>query len=277
MESFQTHRFVFVGGLHRSGTSALYRLLGSDPNISCFQNTGVIEDEGQYLQTVFPIEDDYGDRYGGPGLFALKTEAHWTETCPLVGKAKEQLFQDWSRYWDLTKPILAEKTPANLIRSRFLQTIFPNSGFIFLMRHPVANALATSKWTGPSWMPMTTLISNWLASYKILFSDLQNINTAIVLKYEDFSSNPEKFENEIAKVIGRNPNMAWDLIRAGLNDRYFDLWRDGSYHLSRPRHHWKTVLKRWKNIAEVALIEKRFEKDINQFGYSFTDVHEGRI
>jgi len=262
-----------VGGLHRSGTSALYRLLGSDPNVSCFQNTGVIEDEGQYLQTVYPEEEVYG----GPGAFGLSAEAHWTEASPLVAKAKENLFRQWAPYWDLSKPILAEKTPANLIRSRFLQAIFPNSAFIFQMRHPAVNALATSKWTPPAWMPMTHLIRNWVACHKILFDDLERINVAVVLRYEDFTNKPGEFKNEIAKVIGQDPQMVWNLIRAGLNDRYCDLWKDGNYHLWRPRSHWKTILKRWKNIAEVALIEKRFEKDINQFGYSFEDVHEGRI
>jgi hypothetical protein len=277
MNNISTHRIVFVGGLHRSGTSALYRLLGSDPQTSCFQNTGVVEDEGQYLQTVFPVEDDYGDRHGGPGLFALNPKAHLTESSSLVAKAEEKLFEEWSVHWDLAKPVLAEKTPANLTRSRFLQAVFPNSGFVFIMRHPVANALATSKWTAPTLMPMTTLIRNWIAAYTILFSDIEHLNTATVLKYEEFSCNPEKFNGEIARVIGHEPDVDWTLIRAGLNDRYFDMWRDGDYHLWRPRSHWKTILKRWKNIAEVSLIEKRFEKDINRFGYSFADVYDGRI
>ncbi len=39
-------RYVFVCGLHRSGTSLLARALAEHPAASGFQNTGAIEDEG---------------------------------------------------------------------------------------------------------------------------------------------------------------------------------------------------------------------------------------
>jgi hypothetical protein len=97
------HRVVFVGGLHRSGTSILARSIAAHPSISAFSNTGVPEDEGQHLQTVFlPAY-----AYGSPGTFAFNPEARLTEASPLVGAAsRERLFEDWSRHWDLSKPIL---------------------------------------------------------------------------------------------------------------------------------------------------------------------------
>ena len=48
------HRLVFVGGLHRSGTTPLTRCLAAHAQISGFAHTGVEEDEGQHLQTVHP-------------------------------------------------------------------------------------------------------------------------------------------------------------------------------------------------------------------------------
>ena len=45
---------VFVGGLHRSGTSLVHRCLALHPAVSGFSGTGVPEDEGQHLQTVYP-------------------------------------------------------------------------------------------------------------------------------------------------------------------------------------------------------------------------------
>jgi hypothetical protein len=46
-------RLVFIGGLHRSGTSIVHRCLSDHPDVSGFQSTGVWEDEGQHLQSVY--------------------------------------------------------------------------------------------------------------------------------------------------------------------------------------------------------------------------------
>src|SRR4051812_31203825 len=53
-------RLVFVGGLHRSGTSLVHRCLADHPRASGFRNTGVWEDEGQHLQTVYRPAGSHG-------------------------------------------------------------------------------------------------------------------------------------------------------------------------------------------------------------------------
>lgn len=69
-------RFLFICGLHRSGTSILHEVLREHNSVVGFQKTGVPEDEGQHLQTVMrrDIED------GGPGFFAFSEEACLTES-----------------------------------------------------------------------------------------------------------------------------------------------------------------------------------------------------
>ena len=70
-----TPRMVFVGGLHRSGTSALAQLLASHPAMTTLVGTGVTENEGHYLHDVIPSVKDQG----GPGRFAFNPRSHLTE------------------------------------------------------------------------------------------------------------------------------------------------------------------------------------------------------
>jgi len=97
------HRFVFVCGLQRSGTTMLYRYLSEHPEISKLEGTARKGNEGQHNQTVYPDPD----KLGRAGRFAFLPEARLTEDSPLVTAAnREKLFAEWARYWDLEQPVL---------------------------------------------------------------------------------------------------------------------------------------------------------------------------
>src|SRR4051794_31204460 len=115
------HQLLFVGGLHRSGTTPLARALSAHPEVSGFSNTGVPEDEGQHLQDVYPS----AHLLGGPGRFARNSSAHLTESSGLAtSESASRLWTSWAPYWDLNKRVLVEKTPSNLLMTRFLQRLF---------------------------------------------------------------------------------------------------------------------------------------------------------
>lgn len=117
------------------------RCIATHPEVSGFHGTGVEEDEGQHLQTVYPP----ARRRGGPGRFALSEQSHLTESSPLATpESAQRLAAEWGRHWDLQRRVLLEKSPPNLVMTRFLQQLFPDSGFIMVVRHPVIVALSTS-------------------------------------------------------------------------------------------------------------------------------------
>ena len=104
------HTHVFIGGLHRSGTSLLTRCLAAASRWSADSpSTGAIEDEGQHLQTVYHP----ANRHGGPGRFGFHDQAYLDEASPLVTEENRQkLLAEWSPHWDMSRAGAAREVAA---------------------------------------------------------------------------------------------------------------------------------------------------------------------
>ena len=211
------HRFLFIGGLHRSGTSTLHRLLREHPDASGFKDTGAIEDEGQHLQDVFPP----GKKFGGPGRFAFEPAASLDDEDALRSEqSRQRLLREWGAYYDLTRPVLLEKSPPNLIRADYFRSLFPGCRFIFIVRHPICVALATRKWSKTS---VLELLLHWVIAHRRMAS--QCGDDTIVLRYEDFIAAPEYFLDRVLDHAGLTPFHPTEQV-LDHNSRYFDQWRE---------------------------------------------------
>jgi hypothetical protein len=260
------HRFVFIGGMPRSGTSVIYQLVGSHPLVSRLTNTAVPEDEGQYLQSIFPK----GVELGGPARFGLDRRGRLTEKSPLLAGAGDALFRSWAPYWDLSKPVLCEKTPHNITRSRFLQAAFPESCFIFVSRHPIAYALAIRKWEENWRIPLSVAIRNWLACYRAMTEDLPHLKRSLVVRYDDMAKSPIVWTRKIENLLGLEPGMNTSVFRGGHNDRYARSWAARDYRDG--PNQTRNAIKHLISNVEARYLERRYERDINAFGYSFHEL-----
>jgi hypothetical protein len=249
MANIRKHKFIFICGLHRSGTSLLYKILKEQKNISGLSKTNVIEDEGQHVQTVYPP----ANKYGGPGRFGFNEASFLNQNSELITKQNQDtLFNEWSKYWDLKNEYLLEKSPPNLVRTLFLQEMFPNSYFITLFRHPIATSLATKKWSKTS---HHSLIKHWLICHKQYLKDKPKLKHSLDIKYEDMVNNSEITMKRISKFLGVQIKTPSIEIKKEINNKYLMLWQ-----------------KNKKNIfykRSVRKAELEFEKEINKFGYSF--------
>lgn len=210
---------IFIGGLHRSGTSLLHRLLAAHPDISGFHDTGVPEDEGQHLQMVYPA----ANKLGGPGKFALNPAAVMDECHRLAApEHAKELQHQWKKYWDMSARYLLEKSPPNLIRGRFLQALFPGARLIFMVRHPVAVSLATQKWCDSS---PQDLLHHWQAAYIRLEQDKTALDHAILLRYEDVVAHPQQVMDRLTTWLGLEPLSINEPVKQAINQHYFDQWQ----------------------------------------------------
>jgi hypothetical protein len=257
-EIAQSHHFVFLCGLHRSGTTLLFRMLREHPEMTGFANNKVadewtpLEDEGQFLQGIYPP----AMCYGGPGSFAFAPEAHVTESSALLTpQNKAQLAVDWFPYWDLAKPYLLEKSPPHLLMTRFLQSVFPTSSFIVIVRHPVAVSLATTKWSARS---LDSLIEHWLVAQETFETDRPYLQRVMTVAYESLVEDPAAALRKIYAFLGVAPHPTSFVASTEHNQRYFAQW-----------------LEMAGNPESRASIEEwsaRYETRVGAFGYSLQNL-----
>ncbi len=250
----QNKTFIFLTGMHRSGTSMLHEILKNHPLISGFENTSASEDEGQHLQTVFKN----GKYFGGLGRFAFNPRAYMDESHELAKDDKaELLFREWGQYWDLTKPFLIEKSPPTIIRTRFFQKLYPNSKFVIVLRHPLSVSLATKKLR--KFYSLNSILEHTLKCYETFLEDKEHLKNVFILRYEDFVESPQKVTDEICTFLHIESINVEHEIRTNVNQGYFNIWNETKNRFSR------------KGIIQ------KYESRVNNLGYSITNLNEKPI
>jgi len=243
----EKHRLVFVGGLHKSGTTLLADLLSGHPSISGLSAMGVPKNEGQHTQDVLPT----ARAHGGPGKFAFDPAAHVTEVSPLATSASARRLMDaWRPHWDLARPVLLEKSPPNLIRTRFLQALFPDASFVIILRHPIAVALATQKWSRST---IGELLHHWIVAHDILATDMAALHRVQVVTFERLTADPQACLDGIHRFLELDSQRVTVVPDGGTNETYF---------------------RRWRGLIPIhrAVVRARYEAGVLPFGYSLSDL-----
>ncbi len=253
------HRMVFVAGLHRSGTSPTARLLSAHPQVSGITASGATEDEGQHLQDVYPA----ARTFGGAGKFAFSPASHLTEASPLATPANaDRLFASWAPYWDLTRPVLVEKSPPNLVMTRFLQALYPDARFVVVVRHPVVVALSTSKWSG--FTPLRTLVEHWVTAHEIFLADAAHLRRVHVVTYERLVSDPGGTLDAVGAFLGLDGPIPRESVDAARSNSYVQRWAE--LQASRNPLHRRALSRMRRELGDR----------VERFGYRLDDLDDVR-
>ena len=221
---------LFVVGMHRSGTSILADLLKAHPSISGHEIAEMppeLENEGQHVQRVFPPDD----ALGGPGFFAFNPLAHLTEDAAQPEHAA-QLEGEWGLHWQSDARCVLEKSPSSILRTRYLQALFPDAYFLVILRHPICTAYATHAWGlqhgGKNSLASDAVVGfveHWLAAHEILQADLEHLRQVRVVHLEQLTESPQAVvdticadlnlptltlpEGKVSKEVNRKYSKEW--------------------------------------------------------------------
>jgi hypothetical protein len=286
---------IFVGGVHRSGTTLYADLLAHHSRLGGIENAGVGANEGQYTQDVLPLED----AFHGPGRFAFYPGYREASLGPVPAEAAQRLRAAWDAYWPESAEFVIEKTPGNLLRALTLRDLFPGARFIFLIRHPIAVSLATQKWSHTG---VFSLIQHWLTAYQYLHTlEAAGLPYQLV-SYEEFLARPRAVVDASFSFIGVEPEATRLPTLNNANVQYFERWQSyfsrgnrlenftsktlATGRASAPARAMHGLLRRIKSLKDTALsfgfqvtLAEReaqdaaqfYEPAVNAFGYSLSD------
>ncbi|MEZ5503376.1 MAG: sulfotransferase [Halioglobus sp.] len=165
--------YLFVLCPPYSGSTVLWKLLATSANVSALPL------EGQFL----------------PELKDLMREKPWDAAHALPWPRIKQV---WESYWDMRKPVLLEKSPPNMIRTRDILAHFRPVRFLVMVRNPYAQAeglMRRNQW------PVRRAANFAMMCLRTQLANARELDDALVLTYEALVRDPAQACREIAAFM----------------------------------------------------------------------------
>lgn len=168
------NEYVFILSPSYSGSTVLWKMIGTAENVS------IMPEEGQFLPEAEP----------------LMRNQPWNEnTPPFNWKIIKNI---WHTYWDNSKKYLLEKTPENLMRVHEIQNFFKPIKYIILVRNPYALVEGIMRRNdsppkGAAWFVIKIL--------KKLKMHAETLDNSLVLSYEDFVNDTKNIAERIEDFL----------------------------------------------------------------------------
>jgi hypothetical protein len=125
--------------------------------------------------------------------YGFRPDAHLTEDDPRASDpaSAKRLFAAWARFWDTSRRVLVQKSPSDMIKTRFFQKIFTkeHTRFVVVLRHPFAVAHFKYAFAEAQFLVKDCLelaVRHWVTLHTQLLEDMQHIDHdhVVFVQYE---------------------------------------------------------------------------------------------
>ena len=234
----KNNTFLFILSPPFSGSTLLNQILSTSSNISC--NNNIVLREGQHLPIAHKIMF-HNDRWN------VHKQFPW-----------QKIKKIWMEYWDLSKAVLLEKSPPNIIRAIEIQKCFNDCKFICLTRNPYAQIEGKIRRHEKDITVATEEILFYLKTQQRNVTQLKNV---LYLSYEELTDCPGKAKEKIIE-------FAPDLSDISVNQKY----TAHNFKSSRKMGIVNLNKEKIENLTDkqIMLINSIFEKEkkvLDYFGY----------
>ncbi len=175
-----TPKHLFILCPPASGSTLLWKLLKTSPQVSAFGLEGQALAKSQLFTR---------DRWNA------KKTIDW-----------ERVRARWNRAWDLSKPVLLEKSPPHLIRAGQLAAYFPNSYFIIMIRNPYAFCEGVKRRWGSrksflSGYTYFNLARFWAICARHQIKNQKSLKNSLVMTYEELTDRPAEAASRLLDFV----------------------------------------------------------------------------
>lgn len=175
------HTFLFLLSPPHSGSTLLNAMLCTSKKVSVNNPLGTRE--GMWL-TAEPHLHNWTYR--------------WDENTTFDWPAIRNV---WMRYWDLTRPVLLEKTPFTLFRSKQMEQTFPPAYFVVLIRNPYAIAQSLLRRKKAHLKNETEVAEFVVRCFRYQIQNVASLKHTLVITYEDLSAFPSSTLDRIVAFV----------------------------------------------------------------------------
>lgn len=185
------HTFLFVLSPPFSGSTVLWQLLRTSPHVSALRA------EGQHLPSVRDIMRP--DRWNPDRVYPWAT-----------------IRTAWEAEWDLSRPILLEKSPPHIVRAPAIEAAFDPCYFVALIREPYAFGEGYARRTGRS---PAEAAEFWVMCAQHQQRNLAQLRRVHLFTYETLAESPAavcETLTDFVPALGRlNPHGSFEAVARG--------------------------------------------------------------